>query len=320
MHIIITDSKHGRVRSFELGMSHVLMFVLGVVALLAAGVWAWLSGVERSQTLAGATQQVASAPLPSDSAPAPNSFFAVTPTTTADADVVQQNIDALAKRLGIMQARMIQLQALSERLANIAGLPPPSEADTAAGEGGVLVEPRSMSVEEFSSALEALTREGEERLALLSVVEDSLLRQSWADALKPGLSPVDGLTIGSRFGRRIDPITGKVATHTGLDFPGPQGTPVKATAGGVVVTANWHAGYGRLVELDHGNGVVTRYAHLKAFKVRTGELVKPGQAIGLLGNSGRSTGPHLHFEVWVNGQVRNPASYLRSRAHLAQAP
>lgn len=329
MHIIITDSKHTRVRNFELSLGRLLLAAFGLLVVVAGALWSWWPLVAKPSATTAAPRALAidaadisalmararteaSAGLPAEDGGAVEAVL--------DAEAMQQNIDALAKRLGVMQARMIQLDALSERLAELAGVPKVEQAPHKPGEGGVLMSPRSMTAQELSSALEALTQDSEERLAWLAVIEDSLLKQEWADALKPGLRPVEDLRIGSPFGRRIDPITGQVATHTGLDFPGPVGTPVKATAGGVVVSAGWHSGYGRLVEIDHGDEVITRYAHLKAFKVRQGDLVRPGQVIGLLGNSGRSTGPHLHFEVWVGGRVRNPRAYLRDHARLTRAP
>ena len=319
MHIIITDSKHTRVRSFQLNLLQLLLMGVGTLALVLSTVLAWWPASRHE--LEPQSQGLNSPSSAALERLLKNAASAVGDDQTAGASsLAQQNIDALAKRLGVMQARMIQLDALSARLAQLAGLPDEEVKPAVAGEGGALVEPRSMSAQEFSGALDALTQSGEEQLAWLSVIEDSLMRQEWADALTPGRMPVEGLHIGSRFGRRIDPITGKLATHTGVDFPGAQGTPVKASAGGVVVSANWHAGYGRLVEIEHGNGVLTRYAHLKAFKVAKGDVVKPGQIIGLLGNSGRSTGPHLHFEVWVAGRVRNPSKYLRDHTRLARAP
>jgi murein DD-endopeptidase MepM/ murein hydrolase activator NlpD len=329
MHIIITDSKHTKVRSFELSLGPLLLATFGLLVVIAGALWSWWPLTAKSPATAATPRALAidatdlsalMARVRSDASASPSTEDRVAPDAAMDAEAVQQNIDALAKRLGVMQARMIQLDALSERLAELAGVPKLEQAPDPSGEGGLLMSPRSMTAQELSSALDALTQDSEERLAWLAVIEDSLLKQEWADALKPGLRPVDDLRIGSAFGRRIDPITGQVATHTGLDFPGPVGTPVKATAGGVVVSAAWHAGYGRLVEIDHGDEVVTRYAHLKEFKVRQGDLVRPGQVIGLLGNSGRSTGPHLHFEVWVGGRVRNPRAYLRDHARVARAP
>jgi murein DD-endopeptidase MepM/ murein hydrolase activator NlpD len=294
--------------------------VLGVVLLLLAGLYALMPTWHKPNS-ASTQQQLTQARdgVTAEVVAAWAERGANAETGVDSSIALRQNIDALAKRLGAMQARMIQLDTLSERLAKLAGLPYKPAVDVPA-QGGALVDPRSLSLKEFTSALDDLSQVSDDRLALLSVLEDSLLQKQWATSLTPGRRPVDMLPIGSRFGRRIDPITGQLASHTGLDFPGPIGTPVKATAGGVVVTADWHAGYGRMVEVDHGNQVITRYAHLSGFKVKQGDLVRPGQVLGLMGSSGRSTGPHLHFEVWVNGAVRNPETYLANRAHLAQGP
>jgi murein DD-endopeptidase MepM/ murein hydrolase activator NlpD len=302
MHIIITDSKISRMRSFELGVWHGLALFVGLVLLVIGGVWVALQFNAKAPTNPSSIQSLSAGE-----------------TTESDNLALRQNIDALAKRLGVMQARMIQLDALSERLAKLAGLPYKSSEETV-GEGGALVAPRSLTLDQFASALDDFSLASDERLGLYALLEDSLLERKWESALTPGLMPVDGLPVGSGFGRRIDPITGQLATHTGVDFPGPLRTPIKATAGGVVVAAHWHAGYGRMIEIDHGNQVITRYAHLKAFKVKVGDLVKPGQEIGLMGSTGRSTGSHLHFEVWVAGRVRNPKTYLFGSTRVAQGP
>ena len=302
MHIIITDSKISRMRSFELGVWHGLALFVGLVLLVIGGVWVALQFNAKAPTNPSSIQSLAAGE-----------------TNESDNLALRQNIDALAKRLGVMQARMIQLDALSERLAKLAGLPYKSSEETV-GEGGALVAPRSLTLDQFASALDDFSLASDERLGLYALLEDSLLERKWESALTPGLMPVDGLPVGSGFGRRIDPITGQLATHTGVDVPGPLRTPIKATAGGVVVAAHWHAGYGRMIEIDHGNQVITRYAHLKAFKVKVGDLVKPGQEIGLMGSTGRSTGSHLHFEVWVAGRVRNPKTYLFGSTRVAQGP
>ena len=302
MHIIITDSKISRMRSFELGVWHGLALFVGLVLLVIGGVWVALQFNAKAPTNPSSIQSLAAGE-----------------TNESDNLALRQNIDALAKRLGVMQARMIQLDALSERLAKLAGLPYKA-SEEAVGEGGALVAPRSLTLDQFASALDDFSLASDERLGLYALLEDSLLERKWESALTPGLMPVDGLPVGSGFGRRIDPITGQLATHTGVDFPGPLRTPIKATAGGVVVAAHWHAGYGRMIEIDHGNQVITRYAHLKAFKVKVGDLVKPGQEIGLMGSTGRSTGSHLHFEVWVAGRVRNPKTYLFGSTRVAQGP
>jgi murein DD-endopeptidase MepM/ murein hydrolase activator NlpD len=311
MHIIITDSKFSRVRSFDLSLWHGIALFVGLVLLGIGGLWAALQ-INAKSTLSPASVQTMAAG---------EAGAASWTGDKGDADqlALRQNIDVLAKRLGVMQARMIQLDALSERLAKLAGLPYKSLEDSP-GEGGALIAPRSMTLDQFTSALDDFSLVGDERLALYALLEDALLERKWEGSLTPGRMPVDGLSVGSGFGRRIDPITGQLATHTGVDFPGPLNTPIKATAGGVVVAAHWHAGYGRMIEIDHGNQVITRYAHLKSFKVKVGDLVKPGQEIGLMGSTGRSTGPHLHFEVWVAGRVRNPKTYLFGSTRVAQGP
>jgi murein DD-endopeptidase MepM/ murein hydrolase activator NlpD len=129
--------------------------------------------------------------------------------------------------------------------------------------------------------------------------------------------------LGSGFGFRIDPITGDRALHTGLDFSAETGTPILAAAGGVVTSQEFHPAYGNVVDLDHGNGLVTRYAHASRVHVKLGQIVKRGQAIAEVGNTGRSTGAHLHFEVWFNGVVQDPQHFLHPATstdkRLAQA-
>jgi murein DD-endopeptidase MepM/ murein hydrolase activator NlpD len=134
----------------------------------------------------------------------------------------------------------------------------------------------------------------------------------------PSSAPVIG-PVGSGFGFRSDPFTGRAALHTGLDFPADIGTPILAAAGGMVVSSAPHPAYGNLVEIDHGNGLLTRYAHTSKMLVKAGDLVKRGQVVAQVGTSGRSTGPHLHFEVLVEGVPQNPARFLAGRNAEARA-
>ena len=140
-----------------------------------------------------------------------------------------------------------------------------------------------------------------------------MLEGRLAQLMVPSSAPIDG-PVGSGFGFRNDPFTGRPALHTGLDFPADVGTQILAAAGGVVVSTAPHPAYGNLVEVDHGNGLQTRYAHVSQVLVKTGDLVKRGQLLALVGTSGRSTGPHLHFEVTVAGVPQNPARFLGGRA------
>jgi murein DD-endopeptidase MepM/ murein hydrolase activator NlpD len=135
----------------------------------------------------------------------------------------------------------------------------------------------------------------------------------------PTEKPVVGVQVGSPFGFRIDPITGRSALHTGLDFPSDPGTPILSAAGGVVVVQEYHAAYGNMVEVDHGNDLITRYAHASRVLVKKGDIVKRGQKIAEVGSTGRSTGPHLHFEVWVSGVPQDPQRFLAAGENVAAA-
>jgi murein DD-endopeptidase MepM/ murein hydrolase activator NlpD len=156
-----------------------------------------------------------------------------------------------------------------------------------------------------------LQQQSERHADVLTLIESQLFEKRLDALMVPSSMPVSG-PIGSGFGFRADPFTGRPALHTGLDFPADPGTRIVAAAGGVVLSAGPHPQYGLLVELDHGRGLVTRYAHCSKMLVKQGDLVKRGQAIAEVGNTGRSTGPHLHFEVLVDGVQQNPARFLQA--------
>lgn len=134
----------------------------------------------------------------------------------------------------------------------------------------------------------------------------------------PQVMPADYNFISSGFGYRRDPFTGVGAMHAGLDFRGPVGAPIHAAAKGVVSFAARKAGYGHCIEISHGNGLMTRYAHMSAYRVRVGQEVAAGDVIGAIGNTGRSTGPHLHFEVRINDRAVNPRPFLESAPHVLE--
>jgi murein DD-endopeptidase MepM/ murein hydrolase activator NlpD len=152
----------------------------------------------------------------------------------------------------------------------------------------------------------------DERNDQMSVLEALLVQDSVNKKFLPSYAPVDSLQYTSNFGNRIDPFTGLHSFHEGIDFHGDKGTAVLAAASGKVVTAEAHPAYGNMVEIDHGNGLVSRYAHASRLLVKEGDLVVRGQKIAEIGSTGRSTGPHLHFEVRLNGTPQNPARFLRA--------
>ena len=250
---------------------------------------------------------------------------------------MRENLDAMAEKVGEMQARLLRLEAVSERVAGMAGMKPdefkaieapPSAASGAVGSSGAAASAAAggpmVSLKDRGSAstsaeiLGALTEQvehlhalGERHADVLTLIESHLFEKRLDALLMPSTQPVAG-PIGSGFGFRSDPFTGRPALHTGLDFPADPGTTIVAAAGGVVLSAGPHPQYGLLVELDHGNGLVTRYAHTSRMLVKQGDLVKRGQRIAEVGSTGRSTGPHLHFEVLVDGVQQNPARFLQA--------
>jgi murein DD-endopeptidase MepM/ murein hydrolase activator NlpD len=229
---------------------------------------------------------------------------------------MRENLDAMAQKVGEMQAKLVQLQLIGERVSGLAGvraadLPAssPALAAPAGGSGGPFVPASRPSLQALQQAVSGLEEAADRNADILTLAESRLFESRLDRLLVPSTAPVDG-PVGSGFGFRADPFRGRAALHTGLDYPADLGTPVRAAAGGVVQSADWHAEYGQLVVLDHGNGLATRYAHLSKVLVAPGDLVRRGQPIGKVGSSGRSTGPHLHFEVLVEGVPQNPARFL----------
>jgi murein DD-endopeptidase MepM/ murein hydrolase activator NlpD len=231
---------------------------------------------------------------------------------------MRANLDAMARKLGEMQARMVQIDSLGERVAGLAGLSP-AEFKPKPGAGGALVGGRDLSMEELMGALDRIDQSSGSRVDWLTVVESRLFDQKILRTMVPTEKPVVGVQVGSPFGFRIDPITGRSALHTGLDFPSDPGTPILAAAGGMVIVQEYHPAYGNMVEVDHGNDLITRYAHASKVLVKKGDIVKRGQKIAEVGSTGRSTGPHLHFEVWVSGVPQDPQRFLAAGENMAVA-
>jgi murein DD-endopeptidase MepM/ murein hydrolase activator NlpD len=236
---------------------------------------------------------------------------------------VQQNLNAMAVKLGEMQAQLARLDALGERLSSLAGFRPQdfrfSEAPGLGGAAATLLPPQNLSLAEFSDKLSTLARNVETRNDLLGVLEAQLFEQAVKKKLIPTMKPVSGPYNASAYGRRVDPFTGQWAMHEGIDFLAEKGSPIVAAADGVVVFAGFHPQYGYMVDIDHGNDLVTRYAHQSKLIVKEGEVVQRGRKLGEVGSTGRSTGPHLHFEVRYRGAPQNPDKFLVSKPQSAVA-
>lgn len=231
--------------------------------------------------------------------------------------LVNRDMNALAMRLGRLQAESTRLNALGERLAEIGKLDDGefdfgSEPDVGGPLAPALV---SMPPAEFGAEIQRLERQMSTQSKQLSLLEGLLIDSSLDASLMPNALPVRSGYISSGYGYRTDPFTGGRDFHPGIDFDGNLGDAILAVAGGVVSFAGNKPGYGKTVEIDHGNGLVTRYAHCTRLDVQVGDPVRTGTQIAGMGSTGRSTGTHLHFEVWKEGKLVNPRDYLKAQQH-----
>lgn len=303
MHLIITDAWLAKSRAIYL--SGTRLVVAGFVAALAlmivaAGMyhWVFLKGAREGWPVIGSLVKL----VVKDEFEQRDRFM-------------RENLDVMAKRLGEMQAKMLQLEALGQRVSGLAGVNP-AEIKSTLGSGGPLVGSQSLTMEELQATLADLDKITDQRVDLMTLMESRLFDQKIKKLMLPTQEPVVGGTLGSPFGWRIDPFNGQSAMHSGLDFPAANGTPILAAAGGVVVAQKYHAAYGNMVEIDHGNDLVTRYAHASRVLVKKGDLIKRGQKIAEVGSTGRSTGSHLHFEVLVQGVFQDPQKFLMAGQNL----
>ena len=225
---------------------------------------------------------------------------------------VQERADALAVRLGTLDAHVIRIDALGKRLTSMTNVDRrefnfDEEPKVAAGS-----EPAGGQIADIASALKDLEQRVDLRDAQLAALENAINEHKIDEAVRPAGSPVADAVITSHFGERADPVTGEDwHFHKGLDLAGAKGEAVAAVAAGIVTQASVHTGYGNLVEINHGNGYVTRYAHNEKLLVKVGQSVVRGQEIALLGSTGHSTGPHVHFEVLHNGKPVDPISFVK---------
>ena len=227
----------------------------------------------------------------------------------------EDTLDALAIRIAQMNARVIRLDALGRRLTDMADIEEGEfDFNTAPALGGP-EEPAAsgsnVAVPDVVEAMASLDKQLYSREAQLWVLESVLMSESLQERVYPQGRPVDSGWISSYFGKRTDPFTGKPANHTGVDFAGRHGAEISTVADGVVTWSGDRYGYGIMVEINHGNGYATRYAHNSENLVAVGDEVKKGQSVALMGDTGRATGPNLHFEVLRNGGRVNPISFIR---------
>jgi murein DD-endopeptidase MepM/ murein hydrolase activator NlpD len=235
------------------------------------------------------------------------------------ADIRQGNedtLDALAIRIAQMNARIIRLDAVGRRLTEMADIDADEfNFDSAPAMGGPeepMATGSNIAVPEVLDAMTSLSYQLTNRESQLDVLESVLMNQNLSERVYPQGRPVKSGWLSSYFGKRTDPFTGKPANHTGIDFAGKHGDEIVAVADGVVSWSGDRYGYGVMVEITHGNGFATRYAHNSENLVAIGDEVKKGQVVALMGKTGRATGPNLHFEVLRNGSRVNPVSFIRN--------
>jgi len=230
----------------------------------------------------------------------------------------QKNLDIYAAQIGELQARLIRIDNQSQRLQDFAKeklktnekIPKPAPIKSS-GQGGPFVPEKNLSETELQSFIDKLTLDIEKHEEYYNNLEAIYLKQSVFKDTLPNASPVNVPFNSSSYGWRVDPFLGVRAFHEGLDFSADVGQPIKATAAGIVIAAEVTPEYGNVVRISHGSGLETRYAHASKLLVKEGDRIKKNQVIALVGNTGRSTGPHLHYEIRMNGESLDPRKYLQ---------
>lgn len=226
-----------------------------------------------------------------------------------DSLYVQQSVQQLAQRVGDLQAKVIEIESLGRRLADHAGVQY-TDPEIFQHLDSVEAAPKPTNAQELGRELDSLYYNLSERQDWLTMLDTVLSQRLGNQARFPAIHPVDASYISSGYGWRIHPITKRHTLHEGLDFSAPVGTPILAAAGGIVTEARYRSGYGKMVEVAHGDGLVTRYAHASSLLVRLGDVVEKGQVIARVGATGQTTGAHLHFEVRLEDQPLDPTLFL----------
>lgn len=298
MHIILVSERSAKPRTITIRRAQAVLFgVFVMVAALAVGGALYRAASSRAPAWTSSDQVASSA----DQDP------------QAESSRLRETLSAMAVKVGQMQAKLMRLDSLGERLAKAAGVKPHEiQFDQTPGRGGAVSSNplHDFSLDELNAQLDVLARQVDQRDETLGMLESLVAMEQVKKKLVPSFKPVASGWHSSRFGWRIDPFTGDKAMHEGIDFVAEAGTPIFAAAGGVVIHAARHPQYGNMIDIDHGNDLVSRYAHASRLLVKAGDFVQSGGKIAEVGSSGRSTGAHLHFEVHHKGVPQNPARFL----------
>jgi len=307
MNIIIVGRRHGESRNIKLtsAAKHLVLGLLFALPMAMGAAGYWLA--ER---------------LSGDMALAPDAAKAWERDLVEQREELQelrhsaeQEMSALTVRLAELQSRVLRLDAVGERLVDTAGLHSDEfDFGSVPSVGGPIAETESVyQVPEIYQAIQELADRIDSREQQLEVLDDLFAAQKLSEDSFVAGRPITKGWMSSRYGHRADPFTGRSAWHAGVDFAGKDGSEIVSVAAGVVTYAGPRYGYGNLVEVNHGNGYKTRYAHCKEIKVSVGDVVRKADLIALMGSTGRSTGPHVHFEVYKNGRTVDPSAYIHRR-------
>jgi murein DD-endopeptidase MepM/ murein hydrolase activator NlpD len=304
MNVIIFGRRHGRVRHLNLASPKVWGMagaaVAGGIALafMAGNYFGFHRGLgDPAQQLSVWSQQLSAQQSSIDDT----------------RRVLQERLNSIAARIGQMNAHVIRLDALGKRLTQMAKLDSREfDFDHAPAQGGpeTPADGAGPAMPTLTAMIDVLDGQLAQRERQMSALEHAILTRDLEEQIHPEGRPVRQGYLSSYFGERTDPINGSIAWHKGIDFASVEGTQVMAVAAGVVTWSRERFGYGRMVEINHGNGYVTRYAHNERNLVTVGQTVQKGQAIALMGSTGRATGPNLHFEVLFSGRQVNPLKFL----------
>ena len=305
MDIILVSNRFAKARSITLARTHLILAAILGIGLFLASVLAAQYVIVRFQPAALSSEM--------------RGWLAIVQAEGQQKQqtYLREGLDTMAMRLGQMQAQLVRLDTLGARLAKLSGMKPQEFSfDQIPAQGGPYIPGAQQDVSLVSmnqqlSSLSVLLNDRNDKLLAL----ETLLMQDRLDKkLLPTVAPISVGWYSSNFGWRIDPFTGQNAMHEGVDYMVPEGTPIWAAAGGIVVYSGSHPQYGNMTEIDHGNYIVTRYAHASSLLTKVGQVVRRGQEIAKVGSTGRSTGNHLHFEVRYKGIAQNPLKFLKDSA------
>ena len=302
MNIILLSRRDGRARQFNLGRPLTLGAVVATAAVIVGGAFTGglLLGKGEHHNLALAETTRFAALLEQQKS-----------EIAGLKQQLQLRVDAMAMRIGEVNAHVIRLDALGKRLTEMADIDSREfDFDRDPPSGGPESEGVSAQIPDLSQMLAQLEQRADLRESQLAALENVILTRELKEEIHPEGRPVSTGYISSYFGERADPFDGREAFHKGVDFAGNLGSGVVAVAAGIVTWAGERSGYGKLIEINHGDGYVTRYAHNQRALVSVGETVKRGEPIALMGSTGHSTGPHVHFEVLHNGRQVDPLSFI----------